>query len=351
MVSLLLAAALSVTFTVTNDTPVSRHHALVNAELPLPANVACDPGQLRVIGYDRLSVAAQLTAIDNGPDGSMHKVRVLFTTDIDPADTKTWTLTTGRSTTPQAIPAGITSEDGIRLLTVGRMLYRLSDYLGPLNVETTENQQWVAAPPDTEGTEDTGPVRATARRDGWLMHENNKLLRYSQRYSAIAGQPAVRVKTRLELAPGTTMAVKCIWLSIRPAAYLRKSIVLAVAGGTHTLGLGDTRRLEQPVVSTRLVSDRQHPGWIDFRGDASALLFAVKDFWKRAPKALAIQTDGTSRYELHSAAASPLRLTPGAPLEDEFILWFHSAGESFDDALVEMNQPLKAVIVIPVSHP
>ena len=81
------------------------------------------------------------------------------------------------------------------------------------------------------------------------------------------------------------------------------------------------------------------------------MLFAVKDFWKRAPKALDIQADGTTRYELRSAAAPPLRLAPGMVLEDEFILWFHAAGESFDDALMEMNQPLKAVITPPVKQP
>ncbi len=352
MVSLLLAAALNVAFTVTNDTAVSRHHALVAAELPLSAGASNDPGQLRVTGYDRLSMAAQISAPAHWPDGSLKAVRAVFTTDTEPGESKTWTLTTGRSTTRQPAAARITTEDGILLLCVGKMLYRIGDHLGPLTVEAASTEQFVAAPPEREVVEEDGPVCATARRDGCLLRDGAKLFRYTQRFSVIAGQPAVRVTTRLETAPGAeTTVVKCVWLAVRPAAHLRKSIVLGMAGSAHTLAPGDTRRLEQPVVSARLISDRQHPGWIDFRSDAAAMLFAVKDFWKRAPKALDIQADGTARYELHSAAGPPLRLTPGAPLDDEFILWFHAAGESFDDALVEMNQPLRAVIQPAVTKP
>ena len=352
MVSLFLAATLSVGFTVNNDTPVSRHHALVDAELPLVAGAASDPNQLRVIGYDQLSMAAQITAAATWPDRSLKTVRAIFTTDIEPGDTKTWTLTAGHSTTRQPVAAGITTEDGILLLHVGKMLYRLGDHLGPVTVETVRGERYVAGPPERETIEETGPVRATALRDGCLLRDHDGLFRCTQRYSVIANQPSVRVTTHIELAPGKDApSVKCVWLAVRPASHLRKSIVLAVAGGTHTVALGDTRRLEQPVVPARLVSDRQHPGWIDYRSDASAMLFAVKDFWKRAPKALDIQADGTTRYELRSAAAPPLRLAPGMVLEDEFILWFHAAGESFDDALMEMNQPLKAVITPPVKQP
>ena len=352
MVSLLLAATLNVAFTVTNDTAVSRHHALVATELPLPAGAANDPNQLRVTGYDQLSMAAQISAPARWPDGTVKTVRALFTTDIEPGESKTWTLTAGISTTRQPIAARVTTEDGVLLMCVGKMLYRIGDRLGPLTVEAASGERFIAAPPEREVVEENGPVRATARRDGCLMRDGAKLFRYTQRYSVIAGQPAVRVTTRLETAPGDeAAAVKCVWLAVHPAAHLRKSIVLGMAGSAHTLAPGDTRRLEQPVVSARLISDRQHPGWIDFRSDAAAMLFAVKDFWKRAPKALDIQADGTVRCELHSAAAPPLRLTPGTPVDDEFILWFHAAGESFDDALVEMNQPLRAVIQPAVTMP
>jgi hypothetical protein len=44
-------------------------------------------------------------------------------------------------------------------------------------------------------------------------------------------------------------------------------------------------------------------------------------------------------------------LTAGAALEDEFLLWFHPAGESFDNAVAEMNQPLRAVIKPTVTKP
>lgn len=352
MVCLLLAAALNVPFTVTNDTAISRHRALVAAELPLTAGVARDPKQLRVVGYDQLSVAAQISVLDNWSDGSAKAAQAIFTADLEPGETKTWSLVAGRSTTREREQARTATEDGILMLNTGKMYYRVGDYLGPLTIEPASGEPFVATPPEREEVEDNGPVRATARRDGWLVRGSGKLFRYIQRYSVIAGQPAVRVTTRIETAVGAVAApVKCVWLAVRPAAQHRKSIVLATASGTHTLAPGDTRRLEQPKVEARLVSDRQHPGWLDFRADASGMLFAVKLFWQRAPKALEIKADGTARYEIHSVAAPLLLLTAGAALEDEFLLWFHPAGESFDSALAEMNQPLKAVIKPAVTKP
>ena len=352
MVCLLLAAALSVPFTVTNDTPVSRRHALVAAELPLPAGAASDPKQLRVVGYDQLSVAAQITALDHWPDGSARIVLALFTTAIEPAETKTWSLTASPSTTRLREEARTATEDGILMLNTGKMFYRVGDHLGPLTIEPASGGPFFATPAEGDVVEENGPVRAIVRREGWLVRNSEKPFRYTQRYAVIAGQPAVRVTTRIESAAGSDATpIKCARLAVRPAGQHRRSIVLATAGGTSTLAPGDTRRLEQPVVEARLITDRQHPGWLNFRGDASAMLFVVKLFWQRAPKALEIKADGTARYEIRSAAVPPLRLTAGVPLEDEFILWFHPAGESFDNAVAEMNQPLKAVIKPAVTKP
>ncbi len=352
MVCLLLAASLNVAFTVTNDTAVPRHHALVAAELPLTAESAGDVKQLRVIGYDQLSVAAQIAPLTHWPDGSLKTVQAIFTADLEPGETKTWSLIAGHSTTRQREEARTATEDGILLLNTGKMYYRVGDHLGPLTVEPPGSEPCVAATPEREVIEESGPVRATARRDGWLVRGGGKPFRYTQRFSVIANQPAVRVTTRIETAVGAdATSVKCVWLAIRPAAQHRKSIVLATASGTNTLAPGDTRRLEQPKVEARLVSDRQHPGWLDFRADASGMLFAVKLFWQRAPKALEIKADGTVRYEIPSAAAPPLRLTAGVALEDEFLLWFHPIGEDFGNAVAEMNQPLKAVIKPAITKP
>jgi len=345
MVCLLLAAALNVSFTVTNDTAVSRRSALVAAELPLPAGAASDPKQLRIVGYDQLSAAAQISALAHWPDGSLKTVLALFTTDIEPAEAKTWSLTTGRSTTRLREEARTATEDNVLMLNTGKMYYRVGDHLDPLTIQPANGEPFVAAPPERVVVEENGPVRAIIRREGWLVRGGEKTFRYIQSYAVIAGQPAVRVTSRIEPAPGSNAApIKCACLIIRPATQHRKSVVLATAVGTTTLAPGDTRRLEQPVVEARLLSDRQHPGWLDFRSDASGMLFAVKQFWQRAPKALEIKPDGTARYEIRSAAAQPLHLPAGAALTDEFILWFHAAGESFDNALMEMNRPLTAVI-------
>lgn len=344
MVCLLLAAALSVPFTVTNDTPVSRQHALVAAELSLPAGTARYPKQLRIVGYDQLSVAAQITALDHWPDGSVKAVLALFTADIEQAETKTWSLTAGPSTTRLREEARTATEDGILMLNTGKMFYRLGDHLGPLTIEPVSGELFVAAPPEDDATEENGPIRAVVRRDGWLVRDGEKAFRYTQRYAVIAGQPAVRVSTRIEpAADSQATAIKCVSLSIRPAPQHRRSIVLATAGGMNTLAPGDARRLEQPVVEARLVSDRQHPGWLDFRGDTSGMLFAVRLFWQRAPKALEVKPDGTVRYEIR-AATSPQLLPVRSALADEFIIRFHAAGENFDDSLAEMNHPLKAVL-------
>ena len=352
MVCLLLAATLNVAFTVTNDTAVPRHHALVAAELPLAAGAASNAKQLRVVGYDQLSVAAQIAPLTHWPDGSLKTVQAIFTADLEPGETKMWSLTTGRSTTRLREEARTATEDGVLMLNTGRMYYRVGDHLGALTVASTDGKPFVAAPPEREVVEKAGPVCAVVRRDGCLTRGSEKPFRYTQRYSVIAGQPAARVTTRIEAAGASdTIPVKCAWTTIRPAAQHRKSVVLATASGANTLAPGDTRRLEQPKVDARLVSDRQHPGWLDFRGDASGMLFAVKLFWQRAPKALEIKADGTARYEIHSAAAAPLRLTAGAALEDEFLLWFHPAGEDFDNAVAEMNQPLRAVIKPTVTKP
>lgn len=350
MVCLLLTAALSVSFTVTNDTPVSRQHALVAAELPLPVDATRDPKQLRIVGYDQLSVAAQITARDHWPDGSVKAVLALFTADIEPAETKTWSLTAGPSTTRLREEAHTATEDGILMLNTGKMFYRLGDHLGPLTIEPVSGEPFVAAPPKDDAVEENGPIRAVVRRDGWLIRGGEKRFRYTQRYAVIAGQPAVRVTTRIETTADAP-PIKCMSLAIRPATQHRRTVVLATAGGTSTLTPNDARRLEQPVVEARLLSDRQHPGWLDFRGDASAMLFAVRLFWQRAPKALEVKPDGTARYEIRSSASPPLRLTPGYALMDEFILRFHAAGESFDDSIAEMNQPLKAVLKPPVTKP
>jgi hypothetical protein len=231
------------------------------------------------------------------------------------------------------------------MLNTGKMYYRAGDRLGPLTLELAAGRSVTTATPERELVEEHGPVRATVRREGWLARDGEKVLPYAQRYAVIAGQPAVRVSIHIKATAGSGAApIKCAWLAICPAAQHRKTIVLATAGGANTLAPGDARRLEQPRVEARLISDRQHPGWLDFRGDASGMLFAVKQFWQRAPKALEIKPDGTARYELRSATAPPVQLPAGATLEDEFILWFHATGESFDNALAEMNQPLKAVL-------
>ncbi len=352
MVCLILAAALSVSFSVTNDTPVSRRHALVSAELPLPAGAASDSKQLRIVGYDQLSVAAQITPTANWPDGSVKTVLAMFTCDIESTDTKTWSLTTGRSTTRDREEARTISEDGILMLNTGRMCYRLGDHLNLLALEPTDGKPFVASPAEPAAVEENGPVRAVVRQEGWLVRDNEKSFRYTRHYTVIACQPAVRVTTRIEPATGANpIPIKCAAFTVRPAPQHRRTIVLATAGGTSTLAPGDARRLEQPVVQARLLSDQQHPGWIDFRGDTTGMLFAVKLFWQRAPKALEIMPDGTARYEIHSAAAPPLSITATAPLTDEFVLAFHADGESFDNALVEMNQPLKVVLKPPVAKP
>ena len=352
MVCLILAAALNVSFTVANDTPVSRRHALVSAELPLPAGEATDPKQLRIVGYDQLSVAAQITPTANWPDGSLKTVLALFTCDIEPTETKTWSLIPGHPTTRQREEAHTITEDGILMLNTGRMCYRVGGHLSPLTLDPTAGKPFVASPPERDVVEENGPVRVIIRHEGWLMRDSEKPFRYTRHYVVIASQPAVRVTTRIEPTTGTdSIPIKCAALTVRPATQHRRTIVLATAGSTSTLAPGDARRLEQPVVQARLLSDRQHPGWIDFRGDASGMLFAVKLFWQRAPKALEIMPDGTARYEIHSAAAPPLSLTAGTPLMDEFILAFHADGESFDNALVEMNQPLKVVLKPPVAKP
>jgi hypothetical protein len=295
MVSLLLAAALDVSFAVTNDTPVSRRHALVAAEVPLPAGATGDPKQLRVVGYDQLSVAAQISTINP----IAKTVLALFTTDIEPTETKSWKLTAGRSTTRLREEARTATEDGILMLNTGKMYYRIGDHLGPLALEPAVGGPLITAPPEREIVEDSGPVRATVRREGWLVRDGKGAFRYVQRYAVIAGQPAVRVSIRIEAPADSAPApIRCAWLAVRPAPQHRKTIVLATAGGANTLAPGDARRLEQPKVEARLLSDRQHPGWLDFRGDASAMLFAVKLFWQRAPKALDIKPDGTVRYEL-----------------------------------------------------
>ena len=352
MVCLLLAAALNVPFTVTNESHVSRQQALVAAELPLPAGAAGDVKQLRIVGYDQLSVAAQITAAAHWPDGSIKTLRALFTADMDPGETKTWTLSAGRSTTRLEAGARIATEDNLLLLNTGRMYYPVGNHLGPLTVELAGREPCVAALSERDVIEENGPVRAMVRRETWLACGGEKLFHCTQRFSVIAGQPAVRVTTRIEPAAGAdALSVKCVWMAIRPAPQHRKAAALGAAGGANTVAPGDTRRLEQPVVDARLHSDRQHPGWLDFRGDASAMLFAVKLFWQRAPKALEVMADGTARYEIRSAAAPPLRLTAGAALTDEFMLWFHPGGENFDNAVAEMNQPLTAVIKPAVTKP
>lgn len=345
MVCLLLAAALNVSFTVTNDTAVLRPHALVAVELSLPAGATKDPKRLRVVGYDELSMAAQITALDHWPDGSLKTVRTLFTTDIEPAETKEWSLISGASTTRLREEARPSTEDGILMLNTGKLNYRIGDHLDPLSIEPFSGEPFVTAAPDHEAVEEKGPVRAIVRRDGWIVRGSEKRFRYTHRYAVIAGQPAVRVTTRIEpVGDSQPAAIKCVSLIIRPAVHHRRSVVLATAGGMNTLAPGNARRLEQPVVEARLVSDRQHPGWLDFRGDTSGMLFAVKLFWQRAPKALEVKPDGTVRYEIRAAASPPPPFPAGAVLTDEFILRFHAAGESFDDSLAEMNQPLKAIV-------
>jgi len=361
MLTLFLAATLNVAFTVANDTPVSRQRSLVCAELPLPSGAATDVNRLRVVGYDQLSVPIQISAQEHWPDKSLRTVRVLFVTDIESADSKTWTLMAGRSTARDRQVAKAVVEEGQPVLTSGVLQYRVGELFGPLSLQTVAaslrdaksssasrsdaatDQPFVAVM-ERDVVEEPGPIRATVRREGTLARGSEKFFRYTQRFSVVAGQPGVRVAVRIEAVAGPDPAqVKSLALDFQPNLPL-KSVALATASGVNTLAPTDVRRLGQPVVPARLVSDRQHPGWIDWRGGGSAVLFAVKHFWQRAPKALDIKGDGSVRCELRSAAALPLALARSAAIEDEMMVWFHPLGGGFDEGLVELNQPLKAVV-------
>ncbi|MCX7825774.1 MAG: hypothetical protein N2689_09470 [Verrucomicrobiae bacterium] len=352
MLAVLLAATLNVAFTISNGTPVARQRSLVCAELTLPAGAATDITRLRVVGYDQLSVPAQISALEHWPDKSLKTVRVLFVTNIEPADSKTWTLTGGRSTARDRYAAKVVMEDGQPVLSSGILQYRVGELLGPLTLQTaaasgrdaTALDQLFKAVIERNEVEEPGPVRATVRRDGWLARGTDRFFRCTERFSVVAGQPGVRVAVRIEAVDGTDPAqVSCVALDFRPNLPL-KSVALATASGVTTLAPTDARRLAQPVVPARLVSDRQHPGWIDWRGGGSAVLFAVKHFWQRAPKALDIRGDGSLRCELRSSDTPPLALTRGAAMEDDMILWFHPLGAVFDEALVELNHPLEPVV-------
>ncbi|MBI5394209.1 MAG: hypothetical protein HZA91_02820 [Verrucomicrobia bacterium] len=345
MQSLVLAAALSAAFGVTNETAVIRHAALVSATLPLPAGAARDAAQLRVVGYDDLSMAAQIAPLASWPDGSLKWVRAIFTTDLEPSESKRWSLMTGRSTARPKRPARARVEEGGVVLDTGIFRYRAGDWLGPLTLRTADSAPFVAQPPDKVAVESSGPIMAAAVREGVLARDGDAIARYRERFAVVAGQPGVRVSVTVEPTTGRdSISIRCLSLNVRPAPSSLRNIAIGTTDGARQFEPGKAWRLEQPLIPATVASDRQHPGWINWRGDGDAVFFGVEGFWRLAPQALDLQADGSARYEMHSSAARARTLRGGEVFTRRFMLWFHRSGDDFGEGLAEVMQPLRVAL-------
>ncbi len=332
-------------FSVTNETAVVRRAALVTATLPLPAGAARDAAQLRIVGCDQLSEAAQIAPLATWPDGSLKWVRALFATALEPSESKRWSLMTGRSTTRPRRPARAHAEDGEAVLDSGVCRYRTGEMLGPLTLLPADGAAFVAQKPDKVCVESKGPVIAEATREGWLMRDKEAACRYRQRFAIVAGQPAVRMSVSIELpADRDSMTVRCLSVDVRSTLHTVRNIALGTHGGARQFAPGKTWRLEQPLAPTTAASDRQHPGWVNWRGDGDAVFLGVEGFWRFAPQALDLAADGAVRYEMHSSAARLRTLRRGEEFTRRFVVWFHRSGDDFGEGLAEVMQPLRVLI-------
>lgn len=342
---MVLAAALSVAFSVTNETAVVRHAALVTATLPLPAGAARDAAQLRVVGYDQLSTAAQVAPLAAWPDGSLRWVRAIFTTDLEPAESKTWTLMAGRSTARPRHPARARLQDGELVLDTGVFRHRAGDWLGPLTLQPGDGAPSVAQEPDKLSVESSGPIEAAGVREGALARDGVVAARYRERFAVIAGQPGVRVTLTVEPAPNRDLpTIRCLSLDVRPWPNRLRNIAVGTTGGARSFEPGKTWRLEQPLVPATAASDRQHPGWINWRGDADSVFLGFESFWRHARQALDLGADGTVRYEMHSSSAPPRAMNRGKAITRRFLLWCHRSGDDFGEGLAEVMQPLRVTL-------
>lgn len=345
MQSLVLAAALSVAFSVTNETAVVRRAALVTATLPLPAGAARDAAQLRIVGYDQLSVAAQVAPLASWPDGSVKWVRAIFTTDLEPAESKTWTLMTGRSTARPKFPANARVLDGELILDTGVFRHRAGDWLGPLTLKTDDGAPLVAQPPDKLGVESNGPLEAAGVREGALAREGVVAARYRERFAVIAGQPGMRVSVTVEPAAGRdSVSIRSLSLNVRPRPGNLRNIAVGTTSGARSFEPGKTWRLDQPLVPATAASDRQHPAWVNWRGDADSVFLGFESFWRHTRQALDLGADSTVRYELHSHGAPVRQLNRGEIITRRFLLWCHRSGDDFGEGLAEVMQPLRVTL-------
>jgi hypothetical protein len=352
MFSMLLAATVSVAFSVTNDTPALRRYALVSATVPLPPGAAKDTRQLRVLGYDQLSVPAQIESLATWPDGSVRWVRALFTTTIESADTQRWTLTNGRSTARPAHFARARAEDGQVVLESGVCRYEAGRLLGALTVQPASGDALVASAADETAIAAAGPIVAACQREGWLTRGAERLFRYRQRFAVVGGQPAVRVMVTVEPAfASPAPPLKSIALDIQPHLQRLQSVAIGTGSGARSFQPGAAWRLEQLVAPLNTRSDRHHPGWVNWRGDGDALFFGARTFWQHAPQALELKSDGSVRYELLAAAAPPLQLQAGRRVTRHFMLWFHREGDDFAEAQAELSQPLTVAVAGPDAPP
>lgn len=202
-----------------------------------------------------------------------------------------------------------------------------------------------ARPPTRITVEDSGPLRARVRVEGWLEDALRKpVLRYRYRLDARAGSASVGVlHTFTRLSPRKMLLVRGYRLRFATppgddrTQFGGAGAVLDGAAGARLEQLSAAEYGFRSSEGSAPVTGTRADGWVSC-GKDGALLVALKQFWQQFPKALEREPNGVA-VDLW-AGAGAFEADQGLSKSHELLLSVNAAGEKRAAALADLREPL-----------
>lgn len=355
-----------------NPSDLDRTGEPVTLGVPYPPGVLAAGTAVGVQGPDGRAVLSQAQPMARWNDGSVRWLQVSFAADVAADAAVTYRVQPGASA-----PAGeltVTETAAAVTVTTGPLRFTVSTTQGGVfdqiwldddgDRRYTDAERLLEAPatpvaeqagrtyraaseaPTQVTIEEAGPARVVLKLAGRHADGGDVLLKYETRIYAYAGQPFVTV--RHSYANGTSVAT--LGDSGNPALgeqvdRYRLPLALALDGPltarlgatfTQTLGAGDAIRLVQDDRALRsqpfryrvqangaeVAAGARADGLAQLTGARRGVTVAVRYFWQKNPKGIALAGDGRVTLDL---LPSDEFLWPGMGTGDEVLLHFHRA--------------------------
>ncbi len=200
--------------------------------------------------------------------------------------------------------------------------------------------------PEKITVEDSGPLRARVRVEGWLEDDRQQpVIRYRCRLDARAGSPHVGlVHTFTHLSPRKMLLIRDYALHFRHSAASEPAAPVIFGGDAAPHAVRSGACLEQTtdaayrvqIAGRKVAEGTRAPGWMAL-GPEPSFLIGVKHFWQQFPKALAADRNGATVHVWTGKEA--FEADQGLSKTHELVLSLDAGGPGRAEALAQLNEP------------